>query len=124
MNNYYFTMATQHSQMIDRKRTRTDILTTSLDSAPICSWPRFLLIKGTDNERPLSKLSPFAVNKAIVAVLGSDPFNIRKLRNGDILVEVDKDKGQSWGFYVPFNSQGHIGTGPQNCHLWDSNPQR
>ena len=27
------------------------------------------------------------------------------------------------GFYVPFNSQGHIGTGPQNCHLWDSNPQ-
>ena len=28
------------------------------------------------------------------------------------------------GFYVPFNSQGHIGTGPQNCHLWDWNPQR
>ena len=28
------------------------------------------------------------------------------------------------GFYVPFNSQDHIGTGPQNCHLWDSNPQR
>ena len=28
------------------------------------------------------------------------------------------------GFYVPFNSQGDIGTGPQNCHLWDSNPQR
>ena len=80
-------MATQHSQMTDRKQTRTDILTTSLDSAPICSWPRFLLIKGTDNERPLSKLSPFAVNKAIVAVLGSDPFNIRKLRNGDILVD-------------------------------------
>ena len=21
------------------------------------------------------------------------------------------------GFYVPFNSQGHIRTGPQNCHL-------
>ena len=28
------------------------------------------------------------------------------------------------GFYVPFNSQGHIGTGPQHCHLWDSDPQR
>ena len=27
------------------------------------------------------------------------------------------------GFYVPFNSHGHIGTGPQNCHLWDLNPQ-
>ena len=28
------------------------------------------------------------------------------------------------GFYVPFNSQGHIETGPQNGHLWDLNPQR
>ena len=28
------------------------------------------------------------------------------------------------GFYILFNSQGHIGTGPQHCHLWDSNPQR
>ena len=88
-------MATQHSQLTDRKRSRTDILTTSLDSVQICSWPRFLLIKGTDNERPLSKLSPFAVNKAIVAVLGSDPFNIRKLRNGEILIEVDKEAQSS-----------------------------
>ena len=95
MNIYYFTMATQHSQMTDRKRTRTDILTTRSVSAPICSWPSFLLIKGTDNERPLSKLSPFAVNKAIVAVLGSDPFNIKKLRNGEILIEVDKEAQSS-----------------------------
>ena len=35
--------------------------------------------------------SPFAVNKAIVAVLGSDPFNIKKLRNGEILIEFDKE---------------------------------
>ena len=55
------------------------------------SWPRFLLIKGTDDERPLCKLSPFAVNKAIVDVLSSDPFNMKKLRNGSILVEVDKE---------------------------------
>ena len=90
-NYYCFIMATQHSQLIDRKQTRTDILTTSLDSSQICSWPCFLLIKGTDNDRPLPKLSPFAVNKAIVAVLGSDPFNIKKLRNGEILIEVDKE---------------------------------
>ena len=74
-------MATQHSQLTDRKQSRTDILTMSLDSVQICSWPCFLLIKGIDHKRPISKLSPFAVNKAIVAVLGSDPFNIRKLRN-------------------------------------------
>ena len=95
VNNYYFTMATQYSQMTDRKRTRTDILTTSLDSAPICSWPRFLLIKGTENERPLSKLSPFGLNTAIVAVLGSDPFNIKKLRYEEILIEVDREAQSS-----------------------------
>ena len=26
--------------------------------------------------------------------------------------------------YIPFNIQGHIGTGLQHCHLWDSNPER
>ena len=23
-------------------------------------------------------------------------------------------------FYIPFNSQGHIGTGNQHCHLWET----
>ena len=73
--NLYYIMATQHSLQIDRKRSRPDIMTTDFDSAQICSWP----------------LSPFAVNKAIVAILGCDPFNINKLRNGSILVEVDKE---------------------------------
>ena len=44
---------------------------------------------------PLATLSPFAVNKAIVAVLGSDPFNIKKLRNGEILIKVDKEAQSS-----------------------------
>ena len=90
-------MATQNTQMTDRKRIRTspDFMTSNLDSVQICTWPRFLLVKGTDNERPLSKLSPFAVNKAIVAVLGSDPCNMKKLRNGDILVELDKENQSS-----------------------------
>ena len=66
-------------------------MTTSLDSAQICSWQRLLFINGRDNDRPLFKLSPFAISKAIVAVLGSDPCNIQKLRNGHIIVEVDKE---------------------------------
>ena len=97
MNKYYNIMATQNTQTTDRKRIRTspDFMTSNLDSVQICTWPRFLLVKGTDNERPLSKLSPFAVNKAIVAVLRSDPFNMKKLRNGDILVELDKENQSS-----------------------------
>ena len=64
-------MATLNSQLTDKKQSRTE--TTSLDSAQICLWPNFLLIKGTDNKRSLSKLSRFAVNKAIIAVLGLFP---------------------------------------------------
>ena len=66
-------------------------VTMNSDSTQICTWPRFLPVKGTDNGRPLPKLSLFAVNKAIVAVLESDPFNIKKLSNGDILIEIDKE---------------------------------
>ena len=62
--NIYYIMATQNSLFIDRKRSRPDITTTDFDSAQICSWPTFLLIKGTNDERSLCKLSPFAVNKA------------------------------------------------------------
>ena len=92
MKHYYTNIASQNPSLTDiRKRTRTDILTTNFDSAQICSWPRFLLIKGTDPERPLCKLSPFAVNKAIVSILGSDPLNMKKLRNGNILVELEKE---------------------------------
>ena len=75
---------------MDRKVPRPDIMTTDFDSAQICSWPCFFLIKGTDDERPLCKRSTFAVNKDFVDILSSDPFNIKKLRNGSILVEVDK----------------------------------
>ena len=27
-------------------------------------------------------------------------------------------------FNIPFNRQGYIGTGPQYCHLWESNPYK
>ena len=36
----------------------------------------------------------------------------------------DKAAKSKFGFYVLFNSQDHIGTGPQNCHLWNSNQQK
>ena len=42
----------------------------------------------------------------------------------DIVEHFDSVPKSKLGFNVPFNSQGHIGTGPQHCHLWDSNPQR
>ena len=50
-------------------------------------WPRFLLVKATDPECPLSKLSPFAIAKTIKGLAG-EPKQVTRLRSGDILVEV------------------------------------
>ena len=55
----------------------------------ITSWPRFLVIRSTDQNRPLSKLSPFAVDKGIQGLAGT-PKSIKKLKSGDLLVEVVK----------------------------------
>ena len=53
------------------------------------SWPRFLLVSSKNPDQPVDKLSPFAIAKAIKGIAG-DAKTVRKLRSGDILVEVDK----------------------------------
>lgn len=53
------------------------------------SWPRFLLMKSKTEERSLAKLSPFAIQKGIEGIAGT-PTSVRKLRSGEILVEVNK----------------------------------
>ena len=52
-------------------------------------WPRFLLIKATDDNQSLSRLSPFAINKQVQAVAGQ-PKEVKKLRSGELLVHVTK----------------------------------
>ena len=53
MNNHHNIMASQNTQMTDRKRMALpDFMTMNSDYAQICIWQRFLLVKGTDNERP------------------------------------------------------------------------
>ena len=73
-NHHCFTMVTPHFQTTDWKQSVTDIMITGLDSAQTCSCPGFMLIKGSDNEKPWSKMSSSAVIKAICAVLWPDPF--------------------------------------------------
>jgi hypothetical protein len=51
------------------------------------SWAPFLVIQGTDSEKPLNKLSPFAIAKGIQGLAG-EPKKVTRLRSGDILVEV------------------------------------
>ena len=60
------------------------------DSEPeVNTWPRFLLMEGTDPQHPLHKLSPFAIHKGIMGISG-EPVGVKKLRSGQILIEFDK----------------------------------
>ena len=79
-----------------RKRVRKDVDTPDSDSE--CetrkltgSWPVWLIIDAADEERPLSKLSPFAVARGIKGLSG-EPKSIKKLRNGSLLVECASQK--------------------------------
>ena len=55
------------------------------------SFPRFIIIESNNPEQPLSKLSPFVIEKVLVSVAGS-PKSIKKLNSGALLVEVEKAK--------------------------------
>ena len=49
-------------------------------------WPRYLVMTSTSEESPLSKLSPFAIQKGFQAIAGILK-RIKRLRDGSFLVE-------------------------------------
>ena len=53
------------------------------------SWPRFIILESTDSDKPLSKLSPFALQKGIQGLAGV-PKDVNRLRSGQVLIEVDR----------------------------------
>ena len=94
-------MATQNPKrkcsVPEKKRLRentssdsdSDLSDCSTPLAASSTWPRFLLVKSLDPQSPVSKLSPFAIAKAIQGLAG-EPKQVQKLRSGDLLVEVVK----------------------------------
>ena len=54
-------------------------------SSPI-HFPRFIVIESLDSSNPVTKLSPFIVEKQLQSILGT-PKSVKKLRNDTILVE-------------------------------------
>ena len=60
------------------------------------NWPRFLLVESSSDDLPLSKLSPFAVQKGFQAVAGTLK-NIGRLRDGSFLAQGAR-KSQAMGF--------------------------
>ena len=53
------------------------------------NWPRFLVMESSSDDLPLSKLSPFAVQKGFQAVVRTLK-SIKSLRDGSFLVECGK----------------------------------
>ena len=68
------------------KRSKNDV--SDSDEEPAATaYDRFFIIKPQSVENPLHKLSPFVVEKSFKAAVGTAQ-NVRRLRDGNILVEV------------------------------------
>ena len=51
--------------------------------------PRFLVVKSQEEKRTMADLSPFVFEKCIQSIVGH-PKTIKKLKSGDLLLEVDR----------------------------------
>ena len=74
------------------KRTRNDDLDSDFDSELYVTsdtWPRFVVMTSASEEKPLSKLSPFAVQKGFQAIAGTLK-STKRLRDGSFLVECSR----------------------------------
>ena len=72
----------------NRTRTRSQLDSDSEnDTGNATLYPRFLIIESTDPSRPLSKLSPYVIEKCISSIATS-PKSCQKLKSGALLVEM------------------------------------
>ena len=65
------------------KKNREEILKAKI------FFPRFLMMTSGLDEKSLSRLSTFAIQKGIQGLVG-EPKTIKRLRSGDLLIEVDR----------------------------------
>ena len=87
--NESFRNITWHPQIWDNNQD-SDLDSENERSYNSCNnWPRFLDVESSSDDLPLSKLSPFAVQKGFQAVAGTLK-SIKRLRDGSFLVECGK----------------------------------
>ena len=67
------------------------------------NWPRFLVVESSSDNLPLSKLSPFAVQKGFQAAAGT-PKSIKRLRDGSFLVECARKSQAMSLLKIPLDS--------------------
>ena len=57
------------------------------DNIPSANYDRWFILQSTEEDKPVSKLSPFIISKALKAAAGN-LNTVRRLQKGDILLEV------------------------------------
>ncbi|XP_064462077.1 uncharacterized protein LOC135372384 [Ornithodoros turicata] len=74
----------------NRKPFRTEYQQIDLNTSTPETWfAKFLVVHSNDDTRPLSKVSPFVIAKALEQLIGKE-YNAKKLGSGDIQVHVEK----------------------------------
>ena len=89
-----FMMATQKKPKLDdnknnddkRPFSESDSETEQSRFTSSIHYPHFIVIESVDPLNPITKLSPFIIEKQLLSILGT-PKCVKKLRNNTILVE-------------------------------------
>ena len=92
-NNHEYKNSTSSAPRQQNKRLCPGSDDSDTDTNTTSVFPRWLVIEAAEPDHSLSKLSPFALGKALQAQIGTLK-TIRRLQRGDILVETEK---QSYG---------------------------
>ena len=71
------------------KRMRQDDTDDDADAPKTTSWPRYLLMTGSDILKPLTKLSPFVLWKGVQGIADKSVI-VKRLFSGDVLLQVSK----------------------------------
>ena len=79
---------TEESDIDNESRARYNQTRREIQKGHIL-FPRFLMMMPDDEEKSLHKLSSFAIQKGIEGLAG-EPKSIKRLRSGDLLIEVDR----------------------------------
>ena len=82
-------MAFSFTKSLKRTREYDEDLADDLIDAG--AWPRFLIVEGDDIDKPLYKLSPFAIQRGFQGI-SSGIKDIKKLKGGVYLVEYPTEK--------------------------------
>ena len=76
----------------NQPKKRKDNIEETMNDLSIASenWPHFLVIESGDQNRPVTSLSPFVLDKALKACAGTVK-GVQRLRSGVLLVEVTRE---------------------------------